>query len=300
MMFICMKEWRQFFSSLTGYIAIILFLLLLGLFLFVFPDSSMLDFGYATLDNFFDIAPFVLLFLVPTITMRSIADEYKSGTFEILRTLPLSPEKIVWGKYFGCLFVVAVALLPTIIYAYCLQLLSSRVNFSLSNFSVRYFVHFKVGLLYGLSVFVISRFSKKIILAFLLALIPTTIYVFSLLLFSDNAGIDIGATIGSYIGLLMLGAVYTSVGICTSSLTNNTVVAFILAAFVCFLLFSGFGAISKLPFFAAGADYYIGMLGADFHYRSISRGVLDTRDVLYFIAVIVIFLLITQRNVTKR
>ena len=240
MMFICMKEWRQFFSSLTGYIAIIIFLLLLGLFLFVFPDSSMLDFGYATLDNFFDIAPFVLLFLVPTITMRSIADEYKSGTFEILRTLPLSPGKIVWGKYFGCLFVVAVALLPTIIYAISMQQLSAK------------------------------------------------------------GGIDIGATIGSYIGLLMLGAVYTAVGICTSSFTNNTVVAFILAAFVCFLLYSGFGAISKLPFFAAGADYYIGMLGADFHYRSISRGVLDTRDILYFIAVIIIFLLITQRNVTKR
>lgn len=235
-----MKEWRQFFSSLTGYIAIILFLLLLGLFLFVFPDSSMLDFGYATLDNFFDIAPFVLLFLVPTITMRSIADEYKSGTFEILRTLPISPSKIVWGKYLGCLFVVAIALLPTIIYAISMQQLSAK------------------------------------------------------------GGIDIGATAGSYIGLIMLAALYTAVGICTSSFTNNTVVAFILAAFVCFLLYSGFSAVSKLPFFAVGADFYISMLGADFHYRSISRGVLDTRDVLYFISLIVVFLLITQRNITNR
>lgn len=235
-----MKEWRQFFSSLTGYIAIILFLLLLGLFLFVFPDSSMLDFGYATLDNFFDIAPFVLLFLVPTITMRSIADEYKSGTFEILKTLPISPAKIVWGKYVGCLFVVVIALLPTIIYAVSMQQLSAK------------------------------------------------------------GGIDIGATTGSYIGLLMLGALYTSVGICTSSFTNNTVVAFILAAFLCFSLYNGFGAVSKLPFFAAGADYYIGMLGADFHYRSISRGVLDTRDVLYFISLIFVFLFITQRNLSNR
>jgi len=235
-----MKEWRQFFSSLTGYIAIILFLLLMGLFLFVFPDTSILDFGYASLDNFFNLAPYIMLFLVPTITMRSIADEYKSGTFEILKTLPLSPSKIVWGKYAGCLLVVAMALLPTVIYAISIQQLSAR------------------------------------------------------------GGIDVGGTIGSYLGLLMLGAVYTAVGICTSSFTNNTVVAFILAAFVCFLLYSGFTAISKLPIFANGADYYIGMLGIDFHYRSISRGVIDTRDVVYFLAIIFLFLLITQRNLARR
>jgi ABC-2 type transport system permease protein len=235
-----MKEWRQFFSSLTGYIAIVLFLLLMGLFLFVFPDSSILDFGYATLDNFFSLAPYIMLFLVPTITMRSIADEYKSGTFEILKTLPLSSSKIVWGKYFGCLFVVALALVPTVVYAVSIQALSAK------------------------------------------------------------GGIDVGGTIGSYIGLLMLGAVYTAVGICTSSFTNNTVVAFILAAFVCFLLYSGFTAISRLPIFTAGADYYIGMLGIDFHYRSISRGVIDTRDILYFLAMISLFLLITQRNLARR
>src|SRR5947208_16948313 len=110
MWIICLKEWRQFFSSLTGYIAIILFLLLMGLFLFVFPNSSILDFGYATLDNFFTLAPWIMLFLVPTITMRSIADEYKTGTFEVLKTLPLSPAEIVFGKYFGSLLIVASAL----------------------------------------------------------------------------------------------------------------------------------------------------------------------------------------------
>jgi ABC-2 type transport system permease protein len=240
MWMICKKEWRQFFSSLTGYIAIILFLLLMGLFLFVFPSSSILDFGYATLDNFFSLAPFVMLFLVPTITMRSIADEYRTGTFEILKTLPVSSSKIVWGKYFGCLLVVAIALLPTIVYAISIQQLSAK------------------------------------------------------------GGIDVGATTGSYLGLLLLGAVYTAVGICTSSFTNNTVVAFILAAFVCFLLYSGFNAISSLPVFKAGADYYIEMLGIDFHYRSISRGVIDTRDIIYFVAVIALFLLITQRNLVRR
>lgn len=240
MRMICMKEWRQFFSSLTGYIAVIIFLLLMGLFLFVFPDTSILDFGYATLDNFFSLAPYILLFLVPVITMRSFADEYKSGTFEILKTLPLSPAKIVWGKYFGCLLVVAAALIPTIIYAVSIQQLSAK------------------------------------------------------------GGIDVGATAGSYTGLLMLGAVYTAVGICTSSYTNNTVVAFIFAAFVCFLLYTGFTAVSRLPVFAAGAGYYIEMLGMDFHYRSISRGVIDTRDVLYFLAIVFLFLIITQRNLARR
>jgi ABC-2 type transport system permease protein len=240
MWIICLKEWRQFFSSLTGYIAIILFLLLMGLFLFVFPNSSILDFGYATLDNFFTLAPWIMLFLIPTITMRSIADEYKTGTFEVLKTLPLSPAKIVWGKYFGSLLVVASALIPTLIYAFTVQYLSVR------------------------------------------------------------GGIDVGGTIGSYIGLLMLGAVYTAVGICTSSFTNNTVVAFILAAFVCFILYSGFDALSKLPALGNGADYYIQMMGIDFHYKSISRGVIDTRDVLYFLAVIFLFLLITQRNLVRR
>ncbi len=240
MWIICMKEWRQFFSSLTGYIAIIIFLLLMGLFLFVFPDSSILDFGYASLDNFFSLAPYIMLFLVPTITMRSIADEYKSGTFEILKTLPISPAKLVWGKYLGCLLVVAIALIPTIIYAFSIQQLSSK------------------------------------------------------------GGIDIGSTAGSYFGLFMLGTVYTAVGICTSSFTNNTVVAFILAAFVCFLLYSGFTAVSKLPVFNRGPDYYIQMLGIDFHYRSISRGVIDTRDILYFLAMIFLFLLITERNLARR
>jgi ABC-2 type transport system permease protein len=240
MWIICLKEWRQFFSSLTGYIAIIIFLLLMGLFLFVFPNSSILDYGYATLDNFFTLAPWVMLFLVPTITMRSIADEYKTGTFEILKTLPLSPAKIVWGKYFGSLLVVFSALIPTLIYAFTVQYLSAR------------------------------------------------------------GGIDVGGTAGSYLGLLMLGAVYTAVGVCTSSFTNNTVVAFILAAFVCFILYGGFDAVSKLPVFSNGADYYIQMVGIDFHYKSISRGVIDTRDVLYFLAVIFLFLLITQRNLVKR
>lgn len=240
MWMICTKEWRQFFSSLTGYIALVVFLLLNGLLLFVFPNTSLLDFGYTSLNGFFDVAPWILLFLIPTITMRSIADEYKSGTFELLKTMPLTPAQIVWGKFFGALLIVLLALIPTVIYAISIQALSA------------------VG------------------------------------------GLDVGSTIGSYTGLLMLGAVFTSVGICTSSFTNNTVVAFIGGAFLCFLLYTGFEAVSKLPVFASGMDYYIEMLGIKFHYNSISKGVIDVRDIIYFIGVIFIFLLITQRNVAKR
>lgn len=218
----------------------IVFLLLCGLMLFVFPDTSLLDFGYASLNGFFEIAPWVLLFLVPTITMRSLADEYKGGTFELLKTMPLTPSQIVWGKFFGALLIVTLTLLPTIIYAFSLQALSA------------------VG------------------------------------------GLDVGSTIGSYIGLLMLGAVFTAVGVCTSSFTNNTIVAFVSGAFVCFLLYTGFEAVSKLPVFAAGADYFIEMLGIRFHYNSISKGVIDIRDIVYFLGVIFLFMLVTQRNMAKK
>ena len=237
---ICKKEWQQYFCSITGYLAIIVFLLLNGLILFVFPESNLLDFGYATINSFFVTAPFILLFFIPTITMRSLAEEYKTGTFELLKTLPITPNNIVIGKFFGALLIVIAALFPTIIYAVSIQ--------SLSN----------VG------------------------------------------GIDIGATIGSYVGLILLAAVYTAIGICASSFTNNTVVAFIAGAFICFILFNGFAAISKLPVLKAGADYYIETLGIDAHYKSISRGVVDLRDLIYFLGIITLFLSITQRNIAKR
>ena len=236
---VCKKELRQFFSSLTGYIAIIVFLLVNGLVLFVFEDS-ILDFGYATLDRFFQLAPWILLLLIPAITMRSFAEEFKTGTFEILQTRPLSRWQVVGGKYLGSLIVVFIALLPTVVYIFTIQQLSS------------------------------------------------------------NQGLDIGATIGSYIGLFFLAAVFTSISICSSSFTNNAVVAFIISLIGCALLYYGFSAISKLPALANGPDYYVEMLGIDFHYRSISRGLIDTRDIMYFLSVIFFFLTITNRNLLKR
>jgi ABC-2 type transport system permease protein len=236
---VCKKELRQFFSSLTGYIAIIVFLLVNGLMLFVF-ENNILDFGYATLDRFFQLAPWVLLLLIPAITMRSFSEEFKTGTFELLQTRPLTRWQIVAGKYLGSLAVVVIALLPTIVYFFTIQQLSS------------------------------------------------------------GEGIDTGATIGSYIGLFFLAAVFTAIGICSSSFTTNSVVAFIGALIGCALLYYGFDAISKLPGLANGMDYYVEMAGIDFHYKSISRGVIDTRDIVYFLSVIFLFLTITSRNLLKR
>ena len=237
MWMICKKEWQQFFSSITGFAVIALFLLLNGLILFVFPDTSILQFGYATLSSFFDYAPWVLLFLIPAITMRSFPEEYKSGTFELLKTLPLTEFQIVMGKFIGAFLIALTALFPTIIYGFSIQILSS------------------------------------------------------------SAGIDVAATIGSYIALLFLAAVYTSIGIAISAYTNNTVVAFISSAFVCFLLYSGFDAISKLSILKGSYDYVVEILGINFHYKSMSRGVIDTRDVIYFIGIIGSLLLITQRKI---
>jgi ABC-2 type transport system permease protein len=237
---VCKKEFRQFFSSLTGYIAIVVFLLINGLFLFVFPDSNILDFGYATLDRFFELAPWILLFLIPAITMRTFSDEFRAGTFEILRTRPLSTWQLVAGKFMGSFLVVFIALLPTILYALTINSLSVQ------------------------------------------------------------GGIDIGGTVGSYIGLIFLSAVFIAISICCSSFTNNAVVAFILSAFVCFIVYSGFNAISQIPALEAGADYYVEMLGIDFHYRSVSRGVIDSRDIIYFGSVIIFFLLFTNRKLAKR
>ncbi|MDM7918618.1 MAG: gliding motility-associated ABC transporter permease subunit GldF, partial [Methanosarcina sp.] len=219
---ICKKEFRQFFGSLTGLVAVFVFLLMNGLFLFVFPDTSILDYGYASLDKFFELAPWLLLFLVPAVTMRSWSEEFKTGTFEILKTRPVSAARLVTGKFLGAFLIIVIALLPTLLYAFSVQALAA------------------------------------------------------------DKGIDAGGTIGSYIGLFLLAALFTAIGVWCSSLSSNSVVAFLLSAFLCFILYTGFTAISKIPVFQGNADYFLEMTGIDFHYKSISRGVVDSRDLIYF------------------
>jgi ABC-2 type transport system permease protein len=240
MISIAKKELHQFFSSLTGYITIILFLVVNALYLFILKDSNIFDFGYATLVSFFDFAPWIFIFLIPALAMRSFADEFKSGTFEILQTRPLTQWQIVLGKYVSILVVIIIALIPTFLYV---------------------------------------------------------ITIYSL---SSGGGVDGGAIAGSYIGLFFLAAVFAAISTWCSSLTSNAVIAFLLSAFSCIILYFGFSAISKLPVFTGNADYYIEMLGIDFHYQSISWGVVDTRDIIYFMSVIFLFLFSTQKNLNKK
>jgi len=234
------KELHQFFSSLTGYITLVLFLLVNGLFLFVLKDSNLFDFGYATLDKFFELAPWIFLFLIPALTMRTLSDEFKTGTFEILQTRPLTKWQIVWGKYIAIITAIIFVLLPTLLYVYTVRSLSIMNS------------------------------------------------------------IDSGGITGSYLGLFFLASVFAAIGLCCSGITNNAAIAFLISAFACLIIYFGFNAISKLPALQGKADYYIEMIGIDFHYRSISRGVIDTRDIIYFFTIIYFFLILTVKNLDKK
>lgn len=232
---IFIKEIASFFSSIVGYVAVLVFLVACSLFLWIFADTSMLDYGYASMDRFFDMAPFFLLLLIPAVTMRMLADEFRSGTIEWLSTKPLRDVDIILGKYFAALTLIAFALLPTLIYVY-----------SIGN----------------------------------LAEAKTTL--------------DSGAIIGSYIGLLFLAAGFAAIGIFCSSLTGNQIVGFLLALFGCFLFYSGFDYVARIPAFDGTIAYVMGLVGMSYHYRSISRGIVDTRDLLYFLSVIILFISLTR------
>lgn len=219
---------------MVAYVIMAVFLLVTGLFLWVFPDSSILDYGYAGLDSFFNISPYLFMFLIPAITMRSLAEEQKDGTFELLATRPLSDWDIVFAKFLASLAIVVLTLLPTIIY---------------------YITVYQLGITKG--------------------------------------NIDTGAVIGSYLGLIFLGAAFTAIGIFTSSVSKNQIIAFTFAVFLSFFAFSGFDSISSLLSLQGISGFLTG-LGISEHYQSISRGVLDTRDLIYFLSFTALFLLITK------
>mgnify|MGYP001180950401 CR=1 FL=1 len=235
------KEINTFFSSLIGYLALVVFLLTTGLFLWVFPDTNLPDYGYATLEPLFFTAPWIFMFLIPAITMRSFSEEFKSGTIEILATRPITDMQIILGKYFASLFLVLFALLPTLVY---------------------YFTIYQLGL--------------------------------------PSGNIDTGATWGSYIGLLLLGAAFAAIGIFASSLSSNQIIAFLLAVFLCFLFYQTFDYLSKLNVFYAKLDDFVEQIGINAHYESLSRGVIDTRDVVYFGSFITLFLILTRLVVESR
>ncbi len=235
------KEISTFFSSLTGYIVIGVFLLIMGLFLWVFPDYSILNYNYATLDQLFFIAPMIFMFLIPAITMRSFAEESQSGTLELLVTKPLKDSDIILGKFLASLALVLFAILPTLLYFYTVHELGS-----------------------------------------------------------PKGNLDSGAIWGSYLGLLLLGGTFVSFGLFSSSLTNNQIVAFLLSLFLCFFFYWAFFYLSKLPVFQGRIDDIIQMIGIDYHYDSISRGVIDSRDIVYFLSLIGVFLFFTYVSLGRR
>lgn len=241
MLTIFSKEINTFFSSLIGYIVIGVFLLVTGLMMFVFPDTSLLDSSYATMDQLFDLAPLIFMFLIPAVTMRSFAEENQTGTIELLATRPLRDIEIVLGKYFASLALVLIALIPTILYYYTVHELGS-----------------------------------------------------------PKGNLDSGAIMGSYLGLFLLAGVYTAIGVFASSLIDNQIVAFILATFLCFFMLSGFLFLSKLPIFFGKTDTIVQMFGIDYHYNSISRGVVDTRDIVYFLSLIALFVAMTLVSLERR
>jgi ABC-2 type transport system permease protein len=229
---IVLREIKSFFGSPIGYLVIAIFLISNGLFLWVFQgEYNILNTGFADLTPFFTLAPWILTFLIPAVTMRSFSDEKKQGTIELLLTKPLSIWQIVNGKFIGSLLLIIMSIIPTFIY---IKVISS------------------LGL--------------------------------------PEGNIDMGSTIGSYFGLLFLIAAYTAIGVFTSTLSENQIVAFIIAVFLCFLFYFGFEGLSSI---VPSTMNFISSLGMQNHFKSMSRGVIDTRDVIYFLSITILFLSFT-------
>jgi ABC-2 type transport system permease protein len=219
------REINAFFGSLTGYLILALFLVALGLIVWVFPESSVLDYGFADLEALFSYTPYVFTFLIPALSMRAISEERKTGTWELLQTSPLSLIQIISAKYLALVTLIFLAVLPTLLYAYSIVQLGEPVG-----------------------------------------------------------NLDLAGFFGSWIGLLMIGATFAAVGLFASSLTSQQVVAFVLGVFLCFVLYFGFTALAEL--LTGEIAYWIEELSLSYHYISLSRGVIDSRDLFFLLGMI--------------
>ncbi|NAY91195.1 gliding motility-associated ABC transporter permease subunit GldF [Muricauda sp. JGD-17] len=229
------REVQSFFTSSIGYLIVGSFLLLTGLFLWVFKgDFNIFDYGFADLGNFFLLAPWIFIFLVPAITMKSFSEEQKMGTLELLLIKPISVWQLVVGKFLGAFLLCVIAVVPTLIYIFAI----SSLGITAGNY-------------------------------------------------------DIGVVLGSYFGLLFLIAAYTSMGVFASTLSNNQIIAFLTGVFFCFLFFNGFDAVSSL-FENDSTQQLIQSIGTKSHFDSIARGVIDTRDLIYFVSLTFLFLYLTN------
>lgn len=234
------REIRSFFTSPIGYLIVGLFLLLNGLFLWVFKgDFNVFDYGFADLSNLFLLAPWIFIFLVPAITMKSFSEERKMGTLELLLIKPISIWKLVLGKFWGAFVLCIIAVLPTIIYVFAIS---------------------SLGIVEG--------------------------------------NFDSGIVLGSYFGLFFLIAAYTSIGVFASTTSDSQIISFIVGILICFLIFNGFEAVSSL-FSDGETQQIIRGLGARAHFDSIARGVVDTRDLIFFISITLLFLYLTFQRLKQ-
>lgn len=227
------KEIRSFLSSIIGYVFILIFLIASGLFHWVISGdigTNLLEGTEADLIPFFNLSPVIFLILIPAITMRSIAEERRTGTIELLFTRPISDLKILLAKYFASVTLLVVALIPTLVY-----------------YISMYYLGKPVGI------------------------------------------IDDGATFTSYIGLILLGATFVAIGTFASTLTSSQIVAFILAMFLCWLFYDGFNLLGSFNLMGK-FDSIIQYCGISFHYDGIKRGVFDTKNIIYFLSVISLFI----------
>jgi ABC-2 type transport system permease protein len=234
------KEINVFLSSLIAYMIMAVFLTGIGLLIWVFPDTSILNYGFADMGSFFTLCPYIFMFLIPAITMRMFSEEKRGGTMELLLTRPIRDIDIIMGKYLAGVFLVAFSMLPTLLYYFTLSYLGN-----------------------------------------------------------PQGNIDTAGVIGSYFGLFLLGAVFTSIGIFSSSFTENQVTAFIIGVFLCFFLYFGFNSISGLGIFRDISDM-IDQLGIIYHYNSMSKGLIDSRNVIYFLSVISLMILLTNLILRSR
>ena len=239
MLTILQKEFNAFLNSPVAYVVLGVFLIATGLFVWVFPDSSVLDYGYADLQTLFNLAPWIFLFLIPALTMRTFAEEKKAGTIELLLTRPLTDGQNIGGKYLACLLLALLALVPTLLYYYSV---------------------YKLG--------------------------------------SPEGNIDSAATVGSYLGLALLAAVFAAIGILASALTRDQIIAFLVAVVGCFLVYSGFDSLASV--LQGSAAYYVSQLGIAAHYRDLSKGLIDSRDLVYFFSVVAVALQATRLALRSR
>lgn len=235
------KEFWGFFGNWSAWLIIAAFSLIGTLFLFFFEnDANIFEIGTASLQSYFVLAPWLLMFIIPAISMKTLAEEQQSGTLNWLFSQPIKVSEIIMGKFFSVWLVGILCLLPSLMYFY--------------------------------TVFVLG--------------VP-------------EGNIDLGATLGSYFGLTLLIAAFSAVGILASSLSQNQIMAYLLGIFLCFIMYFGIEQLTSYKLLGS-ADYILANVGFYQHFLGFTRGLIDSRDVFYFLLVIAVCLFLAKIFVEKK